>query len=294
MVTRVVMDNMIPDYIGLVPGAGEAIQRAVKAGELELLVTHVIIDQLASIPEPSHRAWMLNMAFKFGTYTPTRGAFLLGVSRLDSGYLGSEQDSEIIDVLRHDRTPEGFLRDAVLAMTARALQVPIATNDRKLTKSCEQVGIDALSPEELFDKIGFDLVRAGGLPERSIQLETVRQMADELGGVINKLSTVERRDAIELMAGMVTGRLVRGGPLPRTGVYQHYKGQFYQLLFVAEDSTNGTAGGRRMAVYIGLELAGAGPGLQPKVRDLEEFMSMVEVDGELVPRFVYAGDEWHS
>ncbi|WP_165938804.1 DUF1653 domain-containing protein [Parafrankia sp. BMG5.11] len=37
----------------------------------------------------------------------------------------------------------------------------------------------------------------------------------------------------------------RGGPPPRPGIYRHYKGQYYQVLFVAEDSTNGPGKGRR-------------------------------------------------
>lgn len=83
-------------------------------------------------------------------------------------------------------------------------------------------------------------------------------------------------------------------PLPRSGVYRHYKGCLFQVLFCAKDSTNSTLG-RTMVVYIGLTLDGASPGLRPRVRELSEFVGAVTwPDGVTRSRFEYVGEEWRS
>lgn len=60
------------------------------------------------------------------------------------------------------------------------------------------------------------------------------------------------------------------------GIYKHYKGDFYAVLGVARDSTNGAVEGRLMVIYY--SLVGKD---RLHVRDLGEFLSFV--DG--VPRF---------
>ena len=62
------------------------------------------------------------------------------------------------------------------------------------------------------------------------------------------------------------------------GVYQHYKGKRYALLYIAKHSENEEA----YAVY--RQLYGDG---KVWVRPLRMFVEEIEVDGEKTPRFTY-------
>jgi Uncharacterized protein conserved in bacteria len=64
----------------------------------------------------------------------------------------------------------------------------------------------------------------------------------------------------------------------RKGIYRHYKGKEYRVLFVARHSESG----EEMVVYQALY---GEQGLW--VRPLSMFREQVSVDGRLVPRFAY-------
>ena len=82
----------------------------------------------------------------------------------------------------------------------------------------------------------------------------------------------------------------------QTGIYQHYKGAFYQVLGVAGDATNEGSiedpnpATRYMVVYLSFDLSLPGPRL--RVRDINEFNALVKwPDGSTNPRFMPIGDE---
>lgn len=63
------------------------------------------------------------------------------------------------------------------------------------------------------------------------------------------------------------------------GVYMHYKGGKYRVLFVAKESTNARSGGKTV-VYVSLTNGNI------FTRDLSEFTETVKMpDGKEVPRF---------
>ena len=64
----------------------------------------------------------------------------------------------------------------------------------------------------------------------------------------------------------------------RKGIYRHYKGKEYRVLFIARHSESG----EEMVVYQALY---GEQGLW--VRPLSMFREQVSVDGRLVPRFAY-------
>jgi len=69
-----------------------------------------------------------------------------------------------------------------------------------------------------------------------------------------------------------------------TGIYQHYKGGYYQLLGVAEHSETN----ERMAVYVSLDTRLPGPRL--RVRPMAGKNGFTTPVGS-VERFTYIGDE---
>ncbi|WP_111885087.1 MULTISPECIES: DUF1653 domain-containing protein [unclassified Acinetobacter] len=62
----------------------------------------------------------------------------------------------------------------------------------------------------------------------------------------------------------------------KQGIYQHYKGQLYQVFHVATHSETG----EKVVVYQCLY-----DDYSMWVRPLEMFMETVEIDGEVIPRF---------
>jgi len=71
------------------------------------------------------------------------------------------------------------------------------------------------------------------------------------------------------------------------GIWEHYKGGFYQALGVAAHSEPG----ERMVVYVSLTGIGL-PGPRFCVRPLDSWLSVVKwPDGYTMPRFVYKGVE---
>lgn len=67
----------------------------------------------------------------------------------------------------------------------------------------------------------------------------------------------------------------------QTGQYQHYKGNRYEVLGVAEHSE----ANEKFVVYRALF-----DGYHMYVRPLEEFKAIVDVDGKKVERFQYVGN----
>lgn len=64
------------------------------------------------------------------------------------------------------------------------------------------------------------------------------------------------------------------------GIYKHYGGGRYRVLFEAHNSTNGPREGISMVVYVSLTTG------RINVRDALEFVGDVTVDGVSVRRFV--------
>lgn len=88
----------------------------------------------------------------------------------------------------------------------------------------------------------------------------------------------------------------------RPGVYEHYKGHYYQALAYAYDSNED---GRVVVVYIGLELTDAREGPRMHVRTAEDFFAIVDKKtGEVVDhpypspdyprRFTFRGNDWRK
>jgi hypothetical protein len=66
-------------------GAFEVLDEAVSAAKLEILYTHVTVDEIAAVPDLERRQWLLNMLVFLGrpVYTPNfRSTPLTAISPL--------------------------------------------------------------------------------------------------------------------------------------------------------------------------------------------------------------------
>jgi hypothetical protein len=78
-----------------------------------------------------------------------------------------------------------------------------------------------------------------------------------------------------------------------SGLWEHYRGGFYWVLFVALCSTNGPDEGRLMVVYMGCDVDGTPrPGPRPRTSTAEHFLETVVSEGRRVPRFTHRGPVW--
>jgi len=72
-----------------------------------------------------------------------------------------------------------------------------------------------------------------------------------------------------------------------SGIYQHYKGGFYQVLGIAKHSETG----ERFVVYLPLYMAKDQKGPRLTIRPLTMFLATIIIDGKKQPRFRYIGSE---
>lgn len=69
--------------------------------------------------------------------------------------------------------------------------------------------------------------------------------------------------------------------VPEGGIYRHYKGALYKVLFLAHDANHED---RTVVVYMPLQLDGAHLGYRPAVRTIEDFTAQLHIS--------QAGDNW--
>ena len=148
---RVVLDSNAVDPIADLPGAYEVVRAAVDAGQIEILYTHINIDELAAIPDLERRSRLLLLLADLGRLIPT-GAFVLDFSRLDFARLGEDTDgTEAFRSGNVDHT-----RDALIAVTAEVERCALITNERRLTGRARERGIEVLTTTELLAELDFD------------------------------------------------------------------------------------------------------------------------------------------
>jgi len=147
---RAVLDSNAVDPLIDRPGAYEAVRAALDAGRVELLFTHVNIDELAAVPELDRRSRLLLTLIDIGRLVPT-GAFALDVSRLNFARL--DEDVDVIEALRSGNVDH--TRDALIAATAIYEGCALVTNERRLTARARDRGIQVLTTLDLLAELGF-------------------------------------------------------------------------------------------------------------------------------------------
>jgi hypothetical protein len=85
-----VLDSNGVDPLVEQPGAIEVIDAAIRDGELEILGTHILADELAAAADPARRS-LLQQILAHTTPTNTAG-FVFGVPKFDQAELCSDAD----------------------------------------------------------------------------------------------------------------------------------------------------------------------------------------------------------
>ncbi|SIN14558.1 hypothetical protein [Micromonospora cremea] len=151
---RVVLDCNGVDPLVDLPGAFEVVKRAVESGELKLLGTHILEEELAATPDEERRG-KLQRVLQLVQDTPT-GGFILGASALDRARLSNDVAS--IDALRAGRSDLTHANDALIAHTCMVEGCALVTNEEKggsLRSRALGLGIEVLRSRELLAELGY-------------------------------------------------------------------------------------------------------------------------------------------
>lgn len=147
---RVVLDNCALDPLVDLPGAFDVVKRAVEAGELELVATHILREEVARAPEEirAKKEAFIDLAKDVPT-----GAFILEKSRLDQARPSDE--TEAIERLRSRNPGLKHANDALIASTSMYEDCALLTTDIRLGKRAVEVGKEVLHPLELLAQLGW-------------------------------------------------------------------------------------------------------------------------------------------
>ena len=140
------LDSNAFDALALDDGVRCAIESVVHARTLDLVITHVQMDELDATPDPRRAA--LRRLTVSATHT---SGFVLDVSRLDMAALSTTEEAAIFDAVtggnpRHHQ-------DALIVLTARRERIPVVTNDKRLTKQCDAHGVETMTVAGLLVRV---------------------------------------------------------------------------------------------------------------------------------------------
>lgn len=147
---RALLDSNAVDVIAAPPERYEAIQAAVAAGSVELLWTHITIDELSAIPDAEKRARLLTIAAGVCHFVLT-GITVWDYSRWNFARYGPD-DPEAYEAFRVGNLKH--TRDVILAATAQYEDCPLVTFDGPLSGRARTRGIEVWTPDELAARIG--------------------------------------------------------------------------------------------------------------------------------------------
>ncbi|MFD7465184.1 hypothetical protein [Streptomyces tendae] len=121
-------------------------RQAVEAGSLEVLYTHVTIDELAEIPDVDRRQQLLVLLVSIGRIVPT-GSTVVDYSRVEFCRVSSDESEAPFEALRSNNLRH--TKDALIADTAVFEGCALVTNERRLTNRARARGIEVLTSAEL-------------------------------------------------------------------------------------------------------------------------------------------------
>jgi hypothetical protein len=147
---RAVLDSNGVDPLVDLPGAFNFVKRAIDAGKLELLSTHVLCEEITAIRDPSRRAKL--QALVDLTRLVATGAFIFNVSRFDQARLsGSAAPAEALQAAN----PAKNSKDALIGATSLYEQCALITSDQVLRREATALGIEVLHGRELLTELGY-------------------------------------------------------------------------------------------------------------------------------------------
>jgi hypothetical protein len=148
---RVLLDSNALDPLPTAFGAFEALDKAVSSARLEILFTHITVDEIAATPDLETRQWLLNLLVFLGRPIPTSGA-VANFSRANFCRVMAADD-DTFEPLRSGNIRHS--RDALIAHTALKEGCALITNEKRLTARARGQDVEVLTTAELLAELGF-------------------------------------------------------------------------------------------------------------------------------------------
>jgi hypothetical protein len=146
---RVVLDsNAVDPLIGL-PGALDCLRRAVAAGHLEVMFTHITTDENGNTPDVQRQSQLLDALWAIGRKVAT-GAAAWDASRWDEARWFDGRD---YDDLKRGNTK--YTNDALIGVTARVEKCALVTCDKTLTTRAKELDVEVLTMPDLLREFGL-------------------------------------------------------------------------------------------------------------------------------------------
>jgi hypothetical protein len=150
-------DGNVLDWLIEQPADLATIRESLEDGRLQLIHTHLLLDEPDATPDLEKRAKLAAVRdLLVGQYVPTTG-FVLDDSRADEAKLFSEEVARRLDERLTTENPKTGGRnheeDTLLALTAEAEGAVLVTRDRRLTNMATEQGIDVTTPGDLVERL---------------------------------------------------------------------------------------------------------------------------------------------
>jgi hypothetical protein len=149
---RVLLDSNALDPLLTRAGAYEVLELAVRSAKIQVLFTHVTVDEVTATPDLDKRQRLLTLLVSLGQPTPT-SAVVLDFSRLDASCPAPDGD-QTFEPLRSGKIKHS--RDALIAHTAIHRGCALITNEKRLTARAREQGAEVLTTAELLAEFGFE------------------------------------------------------------------------------------------------------------------------------------------
>lgn len=129
----------------------EPIRTAATDGRIELLATHISLDEMVRYKGTEEGAHQLAMVWGMFRQIPA-AVLVMGFSRWDFARASGPELDDVFERLAGPRTDHD-VRDAIVAVTAYADGLPLVTNDKGLRERGAAEGIDVFSLAELLGRV---------------------------------------------------------------------------------------------------------------------------------------------
>lgn len=129
---RYLLDTNVIDRFADDPAGASRVVDAVDGGLIEVLVTHVQVDELAAISDQERRSTRFLALLRVRPRLIETSLFVLDLSRLDHARLSDDTEVEAFDRhLGQGNARVGHMADAALAGTAAAVGAVFVTENTK-------------------------------------------------------------------------------------------------------------------------------------------------------------------
>jgi rRNA-processing protein FCF1 len=151
LVLRVVLDTSAINWLVDTAGAVDTVKAAVAAGAVDVMRTHVNIDEVEATPDAERRGVLRVCVEDVSRPVPT-GTAVFDVSRYGEARYGSTLAIAAFEGVKISNPKH--VKDALIAATAFFEDCVLVTRDNDLARRARKQGLTVMTPDELVRRSG--------------------------------------------------------------------------------------------------------------------------------------------